>query len=115
MLERLDRERYPAYWFESTPLDEDLTEDQERNIRRRLRDRANDGTARAALELMAFVVAEDRPFSEVLTADYMMVNPFSARSYGVTAEEGADGADYRDYDVKHFFPVAPLRCRPRVS
>ena len=108
MLERLDRERYPAYWFESTPLDEDLTEDQERNIRRRLRDRANDGTARAALELMAFVVAEDRPFSEVLTADYMMVNPFSARSYGVTAEEGAfpDGADYRDYDVKHFFPVA---------
>ena len=46
MLERLDRERYPAYWFESTPLDEDLTEDQERNIRRRLRDRANDGTAR---------------------------------------------------------------------
>ena len=59
-------------------------------------------------ELMAFVVAEDRPFSEVLTADYMMVNPFSARSYGVTAEEGAfpDGADYRDYDVKHFFPVA---------
>ena len=35
------------------------------------------------LELIAHVVREDRPFTEVLTAPYTMVNPWSAELYGV--------------------------------
>ena len=31
--------------------------------------------AREALELIAHVVREDRPFTEILTADYTLVNP----------------------------------------
>lgn len=46
-------------------------------------DYANDSVARAPLELIAHVVRNDRPFSEILTADYMLVNPFSAISYSV--------------------------------
>lgn len=42
--------------------------------------------AREPLELIAHVVREGRPFTEVLTADYTMVNPLSARSYGVFAK-----------------------------
>jgi hypothetical protein len=45
--------------------------------------KARYGMARDPLELIAHVVRNDRPFTEILTADYIMVNPFSARSYGV--------------------------------
>jgi len=43
----------------------------------------NPGVAREPLELIVHVVKNNRPFTEVLTADYIMVNPFSAHSYGV--------------------------------
>ncbi len=46
---------------------------------------ANDSVAREPLELIAHVVRNDRPFTEILTADYMIVNPFSARVYGADA------------------------------
>jgi len=36
------------------------------------------------LELIADVVMNDRPYGEILTADYMMLNPYSATSYGST-------------------------------
>ena len=35
------------------------------------------------LELIAHVVRNDLPFTEIMTADYMMVSPYSARGYGI--------------------------------
>ena len=35
------------------------------------------------LELIAHVVRNNRPFTEIMTADYMMVSPYSARGYGI--------------------------------
>lgn len=35
------------------------------------------------LELIAHVVRKDLPFTEIMTADYMMVSPYSARGYGI--------------------------------
>lgn len=46
---------------------------------------ANNSVAREPLELIAYVVRNDRPFTEIITADYMLVNPFSARIYGAEA------------------------------
>lgn len=43
-----------------------------------LRAWANYGLARAPLELVAYVVANNRPFTEIVTADYVMVNSYSA-------------------------------------
>ena len=37
-----------------------------------------------ALELIAHVVENDRPYTEILTADYIMANPFAARAYGAS-------------------------------
>ena len=37
--------------------------------------------AREPLELIAYVVMNDRPYTEVLTADYTMVNAFSDLAY----------------------------------
>lgn len=53
------------------------------NLRNDLREAANYGFARAPIELIRYVVENDLPFTEILTADYMMVNPYSATILGV--------------------------------
>lgn len=46
---------------------------------------ANEAVAREPLALIEHVLKTGRPFTEILTADYMMVTPLSARSFGVEA------------------------------
>jgi hypothetical protein len=50
------------------------------------------GVAREPIELIVHVVRNNKPFSEVLTADYMMVNPFSSRAWlgGLPFQNEAD-------------------------
>lgn len=43
----------------------------------------NDSVAREPLQLINYVVKNDLPMTEILTADYFMVNGYSAKSYGV--------------------------------
>ena len=45
-------------------------------------DRVQHGARRAPLELIAHVVENDLPYTEVLTADYIMANPMAAEAYG---------------------------------
>jgi hypothetical protein len=40
--------------------------------------------AREPLNLVAYVVQQNKPFSEILTAPYVVANPFNAQVYGVT-------------------------------
>lgn len=73
---------YPnLFWFENLP-EEEMLEAEEFS---------NKGLSRQSLELVVHVVRNNKPFTEVLTADYTMVNPFSAKSLGVDAnfETGA--------------------------
>ena len=44
------------------------------------------GIARAPLELIAHVVEKDLPYTEVLTADYIMANPMASEAYGASTE-----------------------------
>ncbi|MDE0127381.1 MAG: hypothetical protein OXN97_22675 [Bryobacterales bacterium] len=44
------------------------------------------GVSRAPLELIAHVVENDLPYTEILTADYIMANPFAARAYGADTQ-----------------------------
>jgi len=60
----------------------------------------NDGVAREPLELISHVVRNDLPFTQILTADYMMVNPLSAKTYGV------EGLPFSSpSDANEFLPV----------
>ena len=45
-------------------------------------DRVQHGARRAPLELIAHVVENDLPYTEILTADYIMANPWAAEAYG---------------------------------
>jgi hypothetical protein len=58
----------------------------------------NDAVAQEPLRLIAHVVENERPYTEVLTADYMMVNPWSAVPYqaGITFPDNDDFDDWRE-------------------
>ena len=56
------------------------------------------GFRRAPLELIAHVAETDSPYTEILTADFIMANPLAAEAYGASTEfENAD-------DVHEFRP-----------
>src|SRR5439155_11094855 len=54
-------------------------------VRQFFRD-ANNAIAQEPVNLFEHVVRENRPFSEILTANYVLVNPQSAHVYGVTGQ-----------------------------
>jgi hypothetical protein len=55
--------------------------------------KVNLAVAREPLDLIAYVVQNDRPFTQILTADFTVVNDASAAVYNL----GTPSADYADY------------------
>ena len=85
------------------------------------RNRARGG---APLELIAHVVENDLPYTEILTADYIMANPFAVEAYGADTEfdDPSDdhefrpskfGAYYLDDGSRSFYNVP--RCGSYVT
>lgn len=75
-----------TYWFDGLPDGE----------REQAAEYSNNGVARQPLELLVHIVKNNLPYTELLTADYTMVNPFSAQSLGVDADF-ANPDDYNEY------------------
>lgn len=75
-----------TYWFDGLPDGE----------REQMAEYSNNGVARQPLELLIHIVKNNLPYTELLTADYTMVNPFSAQSLGVDADF-ANPDDYNEY------------------
>ena len=63
------------------------------------------GFRRAPLELIAHVVTNELPYTEILTADYVMANPMSAEGYGAqTAFDDPDDAhEFRPSEVVDYY------------
>lgn len=57
------------------------------------------------LRLIAHVVTNERPYTEVLTADYVMVNPYSAEVYGgnVTFDDPGDPNEWREGRITEYY------------
>ena len=45
-----------------------------------------EGMRREPLELITYIVRQNRPFTEIVTADYIMVSPYTSRGYGIYEE-----------------------------
>ena len=60
---------------------------------------SNDAVAREPLKLVEYLVMNDRPFTEILTADYIMVSPYSALIYNAEIE-GTWDDPYNPYEFK---------------
>ena len=92
-IELLDEDVYPNLrWFERKyPGDEAKAE------------LTNDSLAREPLELIAHVIRNERPFTEILTADYTMANGYSALSLvglpDVPLGIGEDPENYQEVQI----------------
>lgn len=96
-LQLLSDDDYPERRWYDTEMDEDR--------RGALRTYANTAVAREPLELISYIVRNDKPFTEILTANYILLNPFSARSYGAGAHAYQNGDDPDSYDANDFREV----------
>ena len=63
------------------------------------------GVRRAPLELIAHVVENDLPYTEILTADYVMANPMAAAAYGSSTRfrNREDGREFRPSRIESYF------------
>lgn len=100
------------------------------------RRRVAEALAEEPLRLIVNVVSNERPYTEILTADYIMLNPYSARVYGglgnfanlFNANEWREGeitgyfrcsicirnneASYPDFDIPTVYPHAGILNSP---
>ncbi len=60
-----------------------IPEDKRQKARYKLSDDYREAMLREPMELIKYIVRENKPFTELVTADYIMVSPFTARGYGV--------------------------------
>lgn len=92
-LDLLEYDRFPnAYWFDGF----------DGNVRNRMRSRSNAALAREPLEILGRIVREGRDWRELLTADWTVVNGYSAVSLGVTG----DLPDVDDPAQERFFAAS---------
>ena len=63
------------------------------------------GAGRAPLELIAHVAETDTPYTEILTADYVMANPMAAEAYGATTEfeDQTDIHEFRPSKIARYY------------
>ncbi|MCY4563989.1 MAG: DUF1588 domain-containing protein [Gammaproteobacteria bacterium] len=66
------------------------------------------GAMRAPLELIARVAEQDLPYTEILTADYIMANPWAAEAYGAPTE-------FNDSESVHEFQPSEILSYYRES
>ncbi|WEM44096.1 PQQ-dependent sugar dehydrogenase (plasmid) [Photobacterium sp. DA100] len=88
----------------------EVSRDDNRALHDYLRDMTRLGIRQEGLQLIRYVTKEQLPFNEILSADYTMVNYYSARAYGVAWQANfreLDDPKYPDYpwDPTDFQPV----------
>ncbi|XZE34250.1 hypothetical protein SH501x_005064 [Pirellulaceae bacterium SH501] len=62
------------------------------------------------MKLIEYIIRHDRPFTEIVTADYIMVSPYSARGYGIYDEVKERFADPDDP-----FEYIPVKLKALVG
>ncbi len=72
-------------WYDKHDLSH-VPEAERQRARWKLADVYRDALLREPLELITHIVRNNRPFSELVTADYIMVSPYTARGYGIFDE-----------------------------
>jgi hypothetical protein len=61
------------------------------------REKINQAIAQEPLDLITYVIRSDKPFTEILSANYAVVNPFSAIAYGVKNINFKDPNNYNEF------------------
>ena len=69
------------------------------------RDRVQFGFRRAPLELVAYVAENDLPYTEILTAGYIMANPWAAAAYGASTrfDDPMDPYEFQPSQIVNYY------------
>lgn len=70
------------HWTQKFDLSAVGDEKAQQKARYKLADDYREALLREPLELIKHIVREDRPFTDIVTADYIMESPYTARGYG---------------------------------
>jgi hypothetical protein len=90
-------------WYSKYDLSSIKDEKERRQAGYKLADNYRKALLEEPMQLVDYIVRHDRPFSEVITADYIMVSPYTARGYGIY-DEVKDQFDDPD-DPFEFIPI----------
>lgn len=71
------------HWYQKHDLSHIADEKERRQAGYKLANDYRKALLREPLELLAHIVRNERPFTEIVTADYMLVSPYTARGYGI--------------------------------
>ncbi|MBN9117594.1 MAG: DUF1549 domain-containing protein [Planctomycetes bacterium] len=71
------------HWYSKFDLSHIEDEAERRKAGYKLADDYRKGLLGEPMKLVEHVVRNDRPFTEIVTADYIMVTPYTARGYGI--------------------------------
>ena len=68
-------------------------------------ERLSFGAERAPLELIAHVAENDLPYTEILTADYIMANPWAAAAYGASTrfDNSEDMHEFQPSEIVSYY------------
>lgn len=97
-------------WYQKFDLSEVKDDKQRQRARWNLAAVYRDAILREPLELIEHIVRNDRPFTELVAADYIMVSPYSSRGYGVFDEVKA-----RFQDTDDPFEYVPVKLKALKS
>ncbi|MCA9063981.1 MAG: hypothetical protein KDA96_13010 [Planctomycetaceae bacterium] len=70
-------------WYQTYDLSHIEDEKERRQAGYKLANDYRRSLLNEPMELVSYIVQNDRPFTEIVTADYIMVSPYGARGYGV--------------------------------
>ncbi len=73
-------------WYQKHDLGKFPDKKAEDQARRELTEKHHKGMLHEPMRLIEHIVRNDRPFTEIVTADYIVVTPLTARAYGVYEE-----------------------------
>lgn len=73
-------------WYQKFDLSHIKDENERRRAGYKLADEYRKALLGEPMKLIEHIVRNDRPFTEIVTADYIMVSPYTARGYGIFDE-----------------------------
>jgi hypothetical protein len=71
------------HWYQKFDLSHIKDENERRRAGYKLADEYRKALLGESMKLVEHIVRTDRPFTEIVTADYIMVSPYTARGYGI--------------------------------
>jgi len=93
-------------WYQKYDLNHIKDAKERQRARWKLADVYRETLLREPMELIKYIVLTKKPFTPIVTADYIMVSPYSSRGYGVY-EQIKD----RFKDTKDPFEYIPVRLK----